>query len=40
MKISSIKHSWDKMILIKQTNNLLIETDSQAILSRVFLTKD
>ena len=28
------------MILIKQANNLLIETDSQAILSRVFLTKD
>ena len=28
------------MILIKQTNNLLIETDSQAILPRVFLTKD
>lgn len=28
------------MILIKQANNLLIETNSQAILSRVFLTKD
>lgn len=28
------------MILIKQANNLLIETYSQAILSRVFLTKD
>lgn len=27
------------MILIKQANNLLIETDSQAILPRVFLTK-
>ena len=28
------------MILIKQTNDLLIETDSQAILPRLILTKD